>query len=196
MEAGVDADGPAVARMDDDVDARRVERVGANLQLGVRHVAARAQQLLVADQLLGIERVARSEEQVAAQHPFAREDVEVVAGPFEPVAVGVEYLVAFDGDRTDGPSLVGEEALAFVLDRAAAGGVDAAAGEEESVEHAGHGPAAGFRADAVVEAFGPLRGGGAHAGRVGRKELGAWRFRPLHLGQSGLHRQQCCGEDE
>lgn len=84
--ACVDADRPAVARADDHVHARRIERVGYDDHLGIGDVGARTQQLLVAHDQLGIELVARLEQQVAPDNPFAGQHVGFVACALEPVA--------------------------------------------------------------------------------------------------------------
>jgi hypothetical protein len=64
----------------------RVERVGYDDHLGIGDVGARTQQLLVAHDQLGIELVARLEQQVAPDNPFAGQHVGFVACALEPVA--------------------------------------------------------------------------------------------------------------
>ena len=98
IPSSVNRDGPAVARGDGQVDARRVEGVGQHRDVDVGDVAARADQLFVAHDQFRIERVARFEKQVAADDTFAGEAVGLVGGAFEPVASGVEDLPAVDGD--------------------------------------------------------------------------------------------------
>ena len=154
-------------------DACRVHRVGEHRDVDVRDVVARADQLLVAHDELRVELVARAEQQVAPDDAVAGEHVGFVGHAFEPVAAGVENLLAFDGDVADGFPGVGFQQAALVGDAAAHRGVEHGFYEEHSVKHARHGAPAGFRLDAVVEALVARRCIGIrHVGRsVGREAV-------------------------
>ncbi len=158
VQRAVDGDRPAVACADREVDAHGVERVAPHLDVDVGEVGARAQQLLVAHDQLGVEPIARPEEQVAADDPLAREDVDAVAGPLEPVAARPEDGGADDADLAHGGAGEALERAALV-DDAPRERVDDRAAEEHAIEQARHGAAAGLGADAVVEASVALAGG-------------------------------------
>ncbi len=190
MPSSVDRDGPAVARGDGQVDARRVERVGQHRDVDIGNVAARADQLFVAHDQLRIERVARFEKQVAADDALAGEAVGLVGGAFEPVAPGVEDLPAVDGDFTDGFPGVGLQQAAFVGHPAAHGGIEDGFHEKHLVEHARHGAAVGFRLDAVVEPLVAGRGVGIrHPGAVGGETVGHMRTGACDAGERGGRRR-------
>ena len=108
----------AVACRDEEIDARGVQRVGQHGYVHVGDVAARAQQLFVPHDELRIESVARAEEQVAPDHPVARQVVEFVARAFQPVAAVVEHLPPFDGDVADRLACIGGQQQALVGDAA------------------------------------------------------------------------------
>ena len=188
MPSSVDGDGPAVARGDQEVHACRVHRVGEHRDVDVRDVVARADQLLVAHDELRVELVARAEQQVAPDDAVAGEHVGFVGHAFEPVAAGVENLLAFDGDVADGFPGVGFQQAALVGDAAAHRGVEHGFYEEHPVKHARHGAPAGFRLDAVVEALVARRCIGIrHAGTVGREPVGGVR-----AGSCGTDREDRC----
>ena len=175
VESGVGTDGPAVAGVDHDVDDRRVQRIGHYFQFGVGDVGARAEQLFVAHQNLRVYLVARTEQEVAADHAVAREHVDVVARAFEPVAVGREDLFACNGDFADGLACIGLEEAVFVEHAPVVRRVEYGADEKHLVEQARHGPAARFGGDAVVEtpvALGPLEDGRVRRVASGPAECG------------------------
>jgi len=191
VQGAVGRNGPTVACRDEEIDARGVQRVGQHGYVHVGDVAARAQQLFVPHDELRIESVARAEEQVAPDHPVARQVVEFVARAFQPVAAVVEHLPPFDGDVADRLACVGGQQQALVGDAAVRGGVQHGPHEKHLVEQVRHAAAFGFRTDAVVET-GVARGGPGigDAGAVGReavRRVGAYRvrdgpFRRAHAG--------------
>ena len=137
---------------------------------------------------LRVELVARAEQQVAPDDAVAGEHVGFVGHAFEPVAAGVENLLAFDGDVADGFPGVGFQQAALVGDAAAHRGVEHGFYEEHPVKHARHGAPAGFRLDAVVEALVARRCVGIrHAGAVGREPVGGVR-----AGSCGTDREDRC----
>ena len=179
MPSSVDGDGPAVARGDQEVHACRVRRVGEHRDVDVRDVVARADQLFVAHDELRVEFVSGAEQQVAPDDAVAGEHVGLVGRTFEPVAAGIENLLAFDGDVADCFSGVGFQQAAFIGHAAAHRGVEYGFYEEHPVKHARHGAPAGFRLDAVVETLVARRCVGIrHAGAVGREPVGGVHGRP------------------
>ena len=178
VEPAVDADGPAVARGDGDVHAGRVHGVGDHADVDIGEVGARAEQLFVADDRLGVELLAGAEEQVAADDPFARQHVRLVGRAFEPVAVGVEDRAAVDRDFADRLAGKGFEQHALVDGLPRCRRVEHGTHEEHAVEHAGHAAARGFRLDAVVEALAVRVADGIEAsGAVGGEVFGLVHLR-------------------
>ena len=192
MPSSVDGDGPAVARGDQEVHACRVRRVGEHRDVDVRDVVARADQLFVAHDELRVEFVSGAEQQVAPDDAVAGEHVGLVGRAFEPVAAGIENLLAFDGDVADCFSGVGFQQAAFIGHAAAHRGVEHGFYEEHPVKHARHGAPAGFRLDAVVETLVARRCVGIrHAGAVGREPVGGVHGRPR-----GTDRKDRCRSDQ
>lgn len=178
--ACVDADRPAVARADDHIHTGRIERVGYDDHLGIGDVGARAQQLLVADDQLGIELVARLEQQVAPDNPFAGQHVGLVACALEPVAARVERHHALDGDVAYGFPGIRFQQPAFVQYAPVHRRIEYGFDEEHPVKHARDCAAVGFGLYAVVEALVALRGRRVQA--VGGEPAGGDPVRRPHAG--------------
>ena len=94
----------------------------------------------------------------------------LVGRAFEPVAAGFEDLFPLDGDVADGFSRVGLQQAAFVGYATAHRRVEHGLYEKHPVEHAGHGTAAGFRLDTVVQALVACRCVGIRHARAVRRE--------------------------
>lgn len=113
---------------------------------------------MIAHDQLGIELVARLEQQVAPDNPFAGQHVGFVACALEPVAARVERHHALDGDVAYGFPGVRFQQPAFVQYAPVHRRIEYGFDEEHPVKHARDCAAVGFGLYAVVEALVALRG--------------------------------------